>query len=275
MHLVTFEHDHTRRAGVLEDGWIIEITGVPGLVEDWLASWPATRERLLEPATRGGAWRLDQVRLEVPLRPRRILATGTNYREHLEEMRATAPGAPSAFLKLPGCELAAGRPLALGAGDDHVDYEGEIALVVGAVVRDATSEQARRAIAGVMLANDISWRDVPMSHTVLGKGRPASCPLGPAVVTTDELDLDNIAFTVHVNDELRQHGRTSSMIHGFEEIVRSYSEALSLQPGDVILTGTTAGVGVGCTPPRFLAPGDSIVVSSPQLGVLRTPVTAA
>jgi 2-keto-4-pentenoate hydratase/2-oxohepta-3-ene-1,7-dioic acid hydratase in catechol pathway len=275
MRLITFEHDGIRRAGLLEDGHVTEIVGMPGPVEDWLADWQSTRERLADLTARRKVWDDEQVRLRGPLRPRRILATGTNYREHLEEMQATAPGAPSAFLKLPGCELGPDEPLVLGPADCHVDYEGEIALVIGAVVREASVEQARHSIAGVTLANDISWRDVPTPHIVLSKGHPRSCPIGPMIVTTDELDLDDITFTVHVNDELRQSGHTASMIHSFEAIVSSYSKAQPLYPGDVILTGTPAGVGVGRTPPVFLAPGDTMTVSSPQLGTLRTPVAEA
>jgi 2-keto-4-pentenoate hydratase/2-oxohepta-3-ene-1,7-dioic acid hydratase in catechol pathway len=126
-----------------------------------------------------------------------------------------------------------------------------------------------------MLANDITSRDVPAAHIVLAKGRQGFCPLGPMLVTAEELDLRDLTFAVHVNGELRQRADTSTMVHGIAEIVASYSRALTLQPGDVILTGTPAGVGVGRHPPAFLRPGDEVIVSSPQLGALRTPIVNA
>jgi 2-keto-4-pentenoate hydratase/2-oxohepta-3-ene-1,7-dioic acid hydratase in catechol pathway len=126
-----------------------------------------------------------------------------------------------------------------------------------------------------MLANDITARDAPMPHAVLAKGREGFCPLGPMLVTLDELDLTDITFEVRVNGELRQRAHTADMIHSFAAIVSSYSQALALEPGDVILTGTPAGVGVGRNPPAFLKPGDEVVVSSRELGTLRTPVISA
>jgi 2-keto-4-pentenoate hydratase/2-oxohepta-3-ene-1,7-dioic acid hydratase in catechol pathway len=204
-------------------------------------------------------------------RPRLLLGTGTNYRDHVAEMQARPPGAPSAFPKLPGTAIGPGQPVWLGVGERHVDYEGEIAVVIGRPVRDAEPAEASAAIAGLMLANDLSHRDVPTAHIVLAKGGAGFCPLGPAV-RAEGLDLDAITFTVEVNGEPRQHGDTAAMIHDFGSIVASFSRAVPLLPGDVILTGTPSGVGIGRRPPVFLRDGDEVVATSPQLGTLRTPI---
>ncbi len=275
---------HTRappRAGLLDGDRVLDVgalgAGLPDTVDEIVGGWerhlPTLRS--LGPPERWPAAAvrpLATVQVLLPLRPRRLLGTGTNYRDHVAEMQALAPPAPSAFLKLPGSAIGPGEPLRLGADDRCVDYEGEIALVIGRPVRDAEPADAAAAIAGLMLANDVSHRDVPTAHIVLAKGGQGFCPLGPALVTTDELDLGAITFTVAVNGAPRQRGHTAAMIHDFGTIVTSYSQAVPLLPGDVILTGTPSGVGIGRRPPVFLRDGDEVVISSPQLGTLRTPV---
>jgi 2,4-didehydro-3-deoxy-L-rhamnonate hydrolase len=276
VRLVTFRRGGERRAGILSGDGVVDVAravdGLPHELDGLIAGWEQTRGALEQLAAHPAHHALTDLELDLPFSPRRVLGTGGNYSDHLAEMAVTAPETPSAFLKLPGSEIGPDQPLELEANDRHVDYEGEIAAVIGRPVRDASTETACRAIAGLMLANDISARDVAMPHATLAKGHRGFCPLGPALVTTDELDLDDITFTVSVNGERRQHGHTGSLIHPFADIVASYSRALPLEPGDVVLTGTPAGVGVGRHPPTFLRPGDEIVVDSPQLGVLRTPV---
>lgn len=284
MRLVSFGPAKRPRAGLVADGTVLDLAalgvGLPSTLEEIVRGW----ERHL-PALRAlrspGAWPtratlpLAGIVPRLPLRPRRLLGTGTNYRDHVAEMRARVPDAPSAFVMLPGSEAAPGEPLRLGPADRHADYEGEIALVIGQPARDVAPGTAAGAIAGLMLANDLSRRDVPAAHIVLAKSGPGMCPLGPYLVTTDDVDMDAITFTVHVNGELRQSGHTGRLVHRFVEIVASYSRALPLEPGDVILTGTPSGVGVGRDPATFLGDGDEVVVSSPQLGVLRTPIVRA
>ena len=258
-----------RRAAVVHAGRVVSLAdldrSLPHDLTEIVLAWPALGERVLalDPAqARGRA--IAEARFEIPFHPRRILGVGGNYADHLGEMQAARPAAPSAFLKLPGSAQGPGAPLVLGPDDRHVDYEGEIAMVVG----------APGEIAGLVLANDITARDVPTPHITLGKGRRGFCPLGPWLVTVDELDLDDISFTVHVNGEPRQSASTATMVHGFAEILASYERAIPLDPGDVVLTGTPGGCGIGLDPPRFLRPGDEIVVASPQLGSLPTPVVA-
>jgi 2-keto-4-pentenoate hydratase/2-oxohepta-3-ene-1,7-dioic acid hydratase in catechol pathway len=278
MRLISFGDGGTSRAALVIDGRAVPLEDPR--MQDLTAvvhAWPVHVERLraLSRSTScGSGLPLSDVQLDVPFRPGRILATGGNYHDHVREMAAVVPPDPSAFLKLPGCELAPGAPLELGPHERHVDYEGEVAVVIGHEVRDASPSEVLGAIAGLMLANDVSHRDISTAHIVLAKGRRGFCPIGPMLVTPDELRLNDIHFSVQVNGELRQTGDTAQMVHGFAGIIASFSHAGPLHPGDVILTGTPSGVGLGRRPPSFLRPGDEVVVSSPQLGALPTPVVA-
>ncbi len=281
MRLISFGTPDGPRAGLVDSGRVLDLgaldAGLPATLDEIVACWEQHRPTLRElgpPAAWpvAAARPLATVDVLLPLHPRRLLGTGINYGDHVAEMHARPPQAPSAFLKLPGSVIGPGRPVRLCRDDRHVDYEGEIAVVIGRPVRDADPATAVDAVAGLMLANDLSHRDVPTAHIVLAKGGPGFCPLGPALVTTDELVLGGITFTVEVNGEPRQHGHTAAMIHDFGSIVASYSRAVPLLPGDMILTGTPSGVGVGRRPPVFLRDGDQVVITSPQLGTLRTPV---
>jgi len=235
---------------------------LPRDLTEIVRAWPDLRERLqVDVAAHPGA-PLDALHLGMPFTPRRVFGVGGNYADHLGEMRATRPPDPSAFLKLPGSAQGPGAPLRLREEDRFVDYEGEIAMVVGGPT----------SIAGLMLANDITARDVPTPHITLAKGHRGFCPLGPWLVTADELDLHDVSFTVEVNGEQRQSANSGTMVHSFTEILESYSRAIPLAAGDVVLTGTPAGCGIGRQPPCFLRPGDHVVVASPQLGRLATPV---
>ncbi|HVM64551.1 MAG TPA: fumarylacetoacetate hydrolase family protein, partial [Acidimicrobiales bacterium] len=173
----------------------------------------------------------------------------------------------ASFVKLPGsvCGHLAAVELPDGC---FVDYEGEIAVVIGMPARDVAPDEVDRVVAGLCLANDVSCRDAPTTHLVLAKGAPGFCPLGPALVTLDEVRLDDVAYTVSVNGEERQRAHTRDMVHPVRAVVSSYSRALPLRPGDVILTGSPGGVGIALDPPRALQPGDTVEVASPQLGRL-------
>lgn len=269
MRLASLDGEQGRRAAILYGQRAVALDdldpSLPRELTEIVLGWPAFAERVLglDASARDGVPVAD-VRFGIPFHPRRIMGVGGNYADHLGEMRASRPADPSAFLKLPGTAVGPGAPLALAAADRRIDYEGEIALVVGSPGQ----------IAGLMLANDITARDVPTPHITLAKGRRGFCPLGPWLVTTDELDLHDVTFTVQVNGEPRQAANSATMIHSFTEILASYARAIPLEPGDVVLTGTPAGSGIGQQPPRFLQPGDAVVVSSPQLGSLATPVVA-
>jgi 2-keto-4-pentenoate hydratase/2-oxohepta-3-ene-1,7-dioic acid hydratase in catechol pathway len=276
VRLVSFTAGGSSRAGLCVGERIVDLGGEPALpssVLEMLQQWPQMQPLL------GGLARADtstltsyavhEVQINAPFEPPRIMGTGANYREHIQEFKVSAPPDPSAFLKLPGTATGPGD-VVIEADMRHVDYEGEIAIVLGSHARNIAASDASAVIAGVMLANDLSSRDVSTCHSVLGKGYAGFCPLGPALVTLDEVDLAEIEFTVSVNGEIRQRADIRTMVHSFANVVASFSRALPLEPGDVILTGTPAGVGIGMTPPRFLEHGDIITIDSPQLGVLTT-----
>lgn len=212
---------------------------------------------------------LSTLTLLSPIQPRQVIGTGTNYRDHVAEMAATAPTVPTAnFIKLPPSWTAHDTDIELPA-DAFVDYEGEIAVVIGRPTYRITEAEVEAHIAGLCLANDVSAREVPTTQLMLGKSHPGFCPLGPQLVTPDELDLDDLSYTVTVNGELRQTATTHAIIHSIRSIVSSFSQSLPLYEGDVILTGSPAGVGVARQPPLALCHGDLVEISSPQLGTLR------
>lgn len=197
----------------------------------------------------------------------RVFVTGTNYRSHVEEMGSSVPRVPTAnLMKLPHALCASGDEIVLPP-NACIDYEGEIAIVIGADARAIGAGDVERVIAGLCLANDVSARDAPTTHLLLAKNGRGFGPLGP-LVPVERVDLDNVSFTVSVNGETRQLGDTRDMVHSIRQIVASYSEALPLRAGDVILTGSPSGVGVARQPPVFLEPGDTVVVESPELGTL-------
>jgi len=170
-------------------------------------------------------------------------------------------------VKLPSSYAGPGDEIEIPPGC-LLDYEAEIAVVIGRPIAGADPDSARHAIFGLCLANDLSARDAPTTHLSLAKSGRRFCPMGPWITTLDELDLTDISFVLSVNGEARQHGHVSDMVHSIAEIVVSFSRSLPLHAGDVILTGSPGGVGVGMDPPTFLAGGDVVEVSSPQLGTL-------
>ena len=258
------------RVGLLDRGGVSPVLDRDGRAVSCLShlspEWgPGDRKRLdLEVALPA-----NSVTWLAPVEPRSVIGTGTNYHDHLVEMAAAAPPAPTAnFMKLPASWTGPDTDVILPPGA-FVDYEGEIAVVIGRRAHRVAVADVDGHLLGVCLANDVSARDIPTTQLTLGKSMPGFCPLGPALVTLDEVDLDALSFTVQVNGEVRQTASSGSMVHSIRELVASFSHSLALEAGDVILTGSPAGVGVARRPPVALVGGDVVEVHSPQLGVLR------
>ena len=214
---------------------------------------------------------LGDVRLLAPVLPSKVVAVGRNYAEHAREMGGTEDPAtepPVVFLKPSTSVIGPNEAVQYPVGvSEEVSYEGELAVVISRLCREVPAERVRDVVLGFTCANDVTARDLQRTEKQWGraKGFDTFCPLGPWVAT--DLDPSDLAITTTVNGELRQSGRTAQMVRGVDALVAHVSQAMTLLPGDVILTGTPAGVGP-------LAVGDEVSVSIEQVGTLTNRVVA-
>ncbi len=210
----------------------------------------------------GPAHPLGAVRLLAPVpAPRAIFGIGLNYAAHAAETGQPVPEAPIVFLKLPSSSVPPNDDVAIPAVVRRLDYEGELAVVIG----------AGGAVAGYAVADDLSARDLQKRERqwTRAKGFDNSCPWGPWITTADEVaDAGALGLRTWVNGELRQDSSTADLIFGVQHVVDFLAEAITLQPGDLILTGTPPGVGQAMDPPRFLASGDRVRIEIEQLGAI-------
>jgi 2-keto-4-pentenoate hydratase/2-oxohepta-3-ene-1,7-dioic acid hydratase in catechol pathway len=206
---------------------------------------------------------LSSAHLLAPVTPSKIVCVGRNYRDHVKELGNELPTEPLLFFKPPSSLLAPGGIVRMPAASSRVDYEGELALVIGSRVSKLQPDSDwRSVIRGYTLANDVTARDLQKTdgQWTRGKGFDTFCPVGPIV--SDELDIEaGLTIETRVNGELRQHGSTLDFIFGIPELLVYITAAITLEPGDLLLTGTPAGVGP-------LNPGDRVEVTVPGLGVL-------
>ncbi len=210
-------------------------------------------------------------------RPGKIVCVGLNYRDHAEEQGLELPPRPLLFAKWPTAVVADGEPIVLPPVTKEVDYEAELGVVIGERARGVPLERAFEVVAGYVCVNDVTARDLQFSdgQWTRAKSFDTFCPVGPAVVPASEVgDPQDLRIRCLVNGEPLQDSSTSHMVFGVAEIVAFVSEAITLEPGDLIATGTPAGVGYTRTPQRFLAPGDEVSVEIEHVGVLTNPVRA-
>ena len=212
----------------------------------------------------------NQVSLGPPIvMPPKFMAVGLNYRDHIQEMGAPLPEHLVWFSKAHTCVTGPFDPIKLPRVSDKVDYEGELAIVIGKSSSNLTVAQAESVIAGYTVVNDVSVRDWQSrsSQFTIGKGFDTHGPIGPWIVTQDEVgDPASLEIITRVNSEVRQKQSCSSMVFGCLEMVSELSCAMTLEPGDIIATGTPAGVGTGFNPPKWLKPGDKVEVEISSLG---------
>jgi 2-keto-4-pentenoate hydratase/2-oxohepta-3-ene-1,7-dioic acid hydratase in catechol pathway len=213
----------------------------------------------------GDRWALPDVRLLSPILPSKVVAVGKNYAAHAMEMGGGLPSSPIIFLKPSTSVIGAGDTIRLPADSARVDHEAELAIVIGRPARDVARADAMTHILGYTAANDVTARDQQRAdgQFTRGKGHDSFCPLGPWIQTV--LDPADLRVTAAVNGELRQDGRTSEMIHDVARLIEFMSGVMTLLPGDVILTGTPAGVGP-------IVDGDSVTVEIEGIGALTNPV---
>jgi 2-keto-4-pentenoate hydratase/2-oxohepta-3-ene-1,7-dioic acid hydratase in catechol pathway len=212
-------------------------------------------------------------------RPGTIFGIGANYAEHAKTAGIKAGTFPTVFIKLPSSVVGPTAEVVIPAGHVQIDWESELAFVIGRVGRDITREDALDHVAGVMVAQDITERDVQFNagggQFTLGKGYDTFCPLGPALVTLDELPpLGELRVKATINDEVVQDGSVGDMTYDVPALIAALSQVTTLRPGDVVLTGTPAGTGFTREPPRFLVPGDRLVTEIPGVGVLSNTIVA-
>ena len=214
-----------------------------------------------------------------PLRPGKIVAIGLNYLDHIREQGAKVPERPVVFAKFPSSVVGPDEPIVVDrALTDRVDWEVELAVVVGLPMRAVPPERALEYVFGYTVGNDVSARDIQFGdgQWVRGKSIDTFCPLGPVVATADEIrDPQNLALRTRVNGETVQDSSTAEMVFGVVELLAFCSRSFTLDPGDVLLTGTPWGVGEFMDPPRSLHPGDVVEAEVETIGVLRNRVVAA
>jgi 2-keto-4-pentenoate hydratase/2-oxohepta-3-ene-1,7-dioic acid hydratase in catechol pathway len=221
------------------------------------------------------------VRVEYPgpLRPGKIVAIGLNYMDHVRESGVEPPAEPLVFTKFTSAVIGDGDPIPIdGELTKRVDWEVELAVVIGRTARRVEAGTALEHVFGYTVANDVSARDLQFSdgQWVRAKSLDGFCPLGPEIVTADEIpDPQSLALKTTVNGEVMQDSSTSEMLFGVADLIAFCSRSFTLEPGDVLLTGTPWGCGEFMDPPRSLRPGDVVQVSIEGIGKLRNPVVAA
>ena len=214
----------------------------------------------------------------VPIeRPGKIICVGLNYRDHAEEQGTALPEAPLLFAKWQNTLIGPGEPIEIPPIVTKCDYEAELGVVIGERVRDVSAENALEAVAGYVCVNDVSARDLQFAdgQWTRGKSPDTFCPVGPRLVPRDEVpDPQALAIRAILNGETVQDSNTSNMVFAVAEVIEYVTRTITLEPGDLIATGTPAGVGAFRKPPLFMQPGDEITIEIEGLGSLTNPVAA-
>jgi 2-keto-4-pentenoate hydratase/2-oxohepta-3-ene-1,7-dioic acid hydratase in catechol pathway len=278
MRLVSYSTPDGPQAGLLRDGRVFDIWGDA-------FSHVRNADRTIFSLLQGGLLGevepvedegvpIEGLELLPPLgRPGKLICIGLNYRAHAEEAGLELPETPTFFAKFANALAAPGGSVKLPAWSGKVDYEAEVAFVIGDLCREVAAEEAMRHVAGYTLLNDLSARDYQFKtpQWMPGKTFDGAAPCGPALVTPDETGPhDAIEIELLLNGERMQHSSTADLVHSIPELIEYLSMLMTLEPGDVVATGTPAGVGSMRDPKVWLKAGDRVQVRSPQLGVLET-----
>jgi len=210
-------------------------------------------------------------------RPSKIICVGLNYRDHAEEQGAPLPEAPLLFAKWPNALIGPGEPIRIPPIVTKCDYEAELGVVIGERVRNASAANALEAVAGYICVNDVSARNLQFAdgQWTRGKSPDTFCPVGPALVPRDQVpDPQALSIGAVLNGETVQLSTTANMVFGVADLIEYITRTVTLEPGDLIATGTPAGVGAFRKPPVFMQPGDEITIEIEGLGSLTNPVVA-
>jgi 2-keto-4-pentenoate hydratase/2-oxohepta-3-ene-1,7-dioic acid hydratase in catechol pathway len=299
MRFVTFsttEQDPSILGLVVDGSTVIDLRRalagsitVPERLIDYIAAGPALHESVRDAVAGAGAWPSDvafplaDVTLRAPLRPGKIVGVGLNYVEHVEESSRTLdtakelPTRPVLFSKPGTAVVGPGEPIQHnGAMTQQLDWECELAVVMGQVARNVPEAQALDYVFGYSIVNDISARDQRRSgQWFFSKGQDSYAPFGPMIVTTDEItDPHTLRLSLTVNGDQRQDGNSRHMLFKIPVLIADITSGVTLEPGDVIATGSPQGVGAAMDPPTFLQPGDVVACTIEGIGTLENPVAA-
>lgn len=283
MRLISFTESLNTRIGLLQGDHIIDLSQVaPSLPSDMLSFLEAGDGAMLQAAkytSASGHYSALDVVIEAPLaRPPKILAIGLNYRAHAEESNMDIPKHPMVFTKQATSANGPYAPIHSPPETQMLDYEGELGVVIGKRCRRVSKQDANRVIAGFCVLNDVSVREWQFLATppqfTMGKSWDTHNPFGPAIVTPDEVDPHNLMLRTFVNGDLRQKTSTSDLIFNCYDIIEFLTTAFTLEPGDVIATGTPSGVGISMQPQGTLKLGDVVKVEIDGLGFIENEVIA-
>jgi 2-keto-4-pentenoate hydratase/2-oxohepta-3-ene-1,7-dioic acid hydratase in catechol pathway len=294
MRLVTYESDKKWRAGVIVDGKIVDATTVAINAEikfqtDWISNREIIRldpdqqsefERTAfdladAPPSKLDVFPIAEARLGPPIPdPDKIICLGLNYRSHVEETGLATYQVPILFAKYRNALTGPVSPIFLPSLSEQIDYEGELAVVIGKHCKDITSAKALDYVAGYMALNDVSARDLQFQagQWLPGKTLDTFAPCGPALVINEIDDPQSLDISTRINGQTMQQSNTCNMIFPVAEILAYLSQLMTLEPGDIIATGTPEGVGFKRNPPIFLRDGDVVEVEIEKIGTLRNPV---
>ncbi len=296
MKFVTFQDSNGHpRPGILRENMVVDCSSVlspNSSLTDLIEQDCADARKVLENHSASppdeAVYPLDEIKLlaPIPMPKRNIFCVGKNYHEHAKEFHCSGFDASAGKDAIPECPIifSKSHTSVTGPGDiipasadwtNSVDYEVELAVIIGKGGKQIKAADAYQHVFGYMIINDVTSRTLQHQHKqwFLGKNFDGFCPMGPWLVTADEVgDVTQLTVTTHVNGELRQNASVADLIFDIPTLIETISAVLTLQPGDIIATGTPAGVGIGFSPPRFLESGDRIVVSITGLGKLENPV---
>ncbi|MCC6611944.1 MAG: fumarylacetoacetate hydrolase family protein [Anaerolineae bacterium] len=287
MKLISFIHQNSARIGALvtQDGqqrvvdFSLAAPSLPGdmigLLQGGESALAAARQAV---ASATSTLALEDVRLLAPIpRPGKIICIGLNYRDHAAETGQPLPEYPIVFSKYANTVIADGDEIVLPRVTDQVDYEAELGFVIGKTARYVTAADALAYVAGYLPINDVSARDYQtrISQWTMGKTFDTFAPMGPALVTSDEAgDAGKLDIRLTINGVVLQDSNTRELIFGIPELVEALSEVMTLEPGDIVSTGTPPGVGMARKPQRYMRPGDVVSITIQGLGTLTNPVVA-